>query len=132
MLYLVLLRVGAVGVAGDGGPASDGDGEAVGCCAGMISGGVGVSDGEGAGAGGSGCRSARGAGLVVCRCWVASCVDWMLARVSEVFCWVLGLLVLPTVGALRWLLALVRVPSVMYWVPLPPVSFRVILLVRVL
>ena len=37
------------------------------------------------------------------------------------FCWVLRLLVLPTVGALRWMLALVRVPLVMYWVPLPPV-----------
>ena len=38
------------------------------------------------------------------------------------FCWVLGLLVLSTVGALCWMLALVRVPLVMYWVPLPPVS----------
>ena len=32
---------------------------------------------------------------------------------------VLGLLVLPTVGALRWLLAPVGVAVVMYWVPLP-------------
>ena len=89
----------------------------------MIVGGVGDSDGEGAGGGGSGYGSVRGAGVVVGRCWVASCVDLMLARVSEVFCWVLGLLVLPTVGALRWLLALVRVPLVMYcWVLLPPVS----------
>ena len=32
------------------------------------------------------------------------------------FCWVVGLLVLPTVGALRWMLALVRVPLLMYWV----------------
>ena len=28
---------------------------------------------------------------------------------------------LPTIGALRWMWALVRVPLVMYWVPLPPV-----------
>ena len=88
----------------------------------MIIGGVGDSVGEGAGGGSSGCGSARGAGLVAVRCWVASCVDLMLARVSAVFCWVLGLLVLPTVGALRWLLALVRVLLVMYLVPLPPVS----------
>ena len=37
------------------------------------------------------------------------------------FCWVLGLLVSPTVGALRSMLALVRVQLVMYWVLLPPV-----------
>ena len=35
------------------------------------------------------------------------------------FCWVLGLLVLPRLGALRWM---VRVPLVMHWVSLPPVS----------
>ena len=34
----------------------------------------------------------------------------------------LGLLVLRTVGALCWMLAPVRVPWVMYWVLLPPVS----------
>ena len=38
------------------------------------------------------------------------------------FRWVLSLLVLLTVGALRWMLALVSVPSVMYWVPLAPSS----------
>ena len=35
------------------------------------------------------------------------------------FCWVPGLLVLPTVGALRWM---VRVSMVMHWVSLPPLS----------
>ena len=35
------------------------------------------------------------------------------------FCWVLGLLLMPTVRALRWM---VRVPLMMYWVSLPPVS----------
>ena len=35
------------------------------------------------------------------------------------FCRVLGLLVLPTVRALRWTM---RVPLLMYWVSLPPVS----------
>ena len=35
------------------------------------------------------------------------------------FCWVLRLLVLPTVRALRWTM---RVPFLMYWVSLPPVS----------
>ena len=35
------------------------------------------------------------------------------------FCWLLGLLVLPTVRALRWEM---RVPLLMYWVSLPPVS----------
>ena len=85
----------------------------------MIVGGVGVSDGVDAGGGGSGCESAGGAGVIVGRCWVASCVDLMLARVSEVFCWVLGLLVLPTVRALRWTM---RVPLLMFWVSLLPVS----------
>ena len=36
-------------------------------------------------------------------------------------CWVLGLLVLPTVGALRWMFASVRVSLVLYRMPLPPV-----------
>ena len=35
------------------------------------------------------------------------------------FCWVLGLLVLPTVRALRWTM---RMPLLMYWLSLPPVS----------
>ena len=35
------------------------------------------------------------------------------------FCWVLGLLVLPPVRALRWI---TRVPLLMYCVSLPPVS----------
>ena len=84
----------------------------------MTVGGVGVSDGVDAGGGGSGCGSVGGAGVVVGRRWVASCVDLMLARVSEVFCWVPGLLVLPTVKVLRWTM---RVPLLMYWVSLLPV-----------
>ena len=47
----------------------------------------------------------------------------------------LGVLVLPTGGGLRWLFALLGVPVVMYWVSLPPVLLlawlRVFLLVRV-
>ena len=35
------------------------------------------------------------------------------------FCWVLGLLVLPTVRALRWMMSM---PLLIYWVSLPPVS----------
>ena len=85
----------------------------------MIVGGVVVSDGVDAGSGGSGCGSVGGAGVVVGRCWVASCVDLMLARVSWPLCWVLGLLGLPTVGALRWI---VRVSLVMHLLSLPPVS----------
>ena len=85
----------------------------------MIVGGVHVSDGVDAGSGGSGGGSVGGAGVVVGRCWLASCVDFMLARVSQVFCWVLGLLVLPTVRALRWT---IRVLLLMYRVSLPPVS----------
>ena len=85
----------------------------------MIVGCVGVSDGVDAGGGGSGCRSVSGAGVVLGRCGVGSHVDLMLARVSQVFCWVLGLLLLLTVRALRWT---VRVPLLMYWVFLPPVS----------
>ena len=71
-----------------------------------------VSDAVDADGGGSGCGSVGGAGVVVGRCWVASCVALMLVRVSRVLCWVLGLLVLPTV----------KVPLLMYWVSLPPVS----------
>ena len=85
----------------------------------MIVGGVGVSDGVDAGGGGSGCGSVGCAGVVVCRRWGALCVDLMLARVCQVFCWLLGLLVLPTVRALRWM---VRVMSMMYWVSLLPLS----------
>ena len=85
----------------------------------MIVGRVGVSDGLDAGGIGSGCGSQGDAGVVVGRCWLASYVDLMLARVSYVFRWVLGLLVLPTVRALRWTM---RVPSLIYWVSLPPVS----------
>ena len=48
----------------------------------MIVGGVGASDGVDAGGGGSGCGSVGGAGVVVGRCWGASCVALMLARVS--------------------------------------------------
>ena len=51
-------------------------------CAGIIVGGVGVFDGVDAGGGVSGCGSLCGAVVVVGRCWVASCVDLMLARVS--------------------------------------------------
>ena len=47
----------------------------------MIVGGVGVSDGVDAGGGGSECGSVGGAGVVVRRCWVASCVDLMFERV---------------------------------------------------
>ena len=36
-------------------------------------------------------------------------------------CWVLGLLVMPTVGALCWMLPKVSVPWAMYRVLLPPV-----------
>ena len=43
---------------------------------------------------------AGGAAVVVGQCWVASCVVLMLARVSWVFRWVLGLLVLMTVSPL--------------------------------
>ena len=79
----MLLRVGAAGVAADGGAAGDGNGEGV-AGAGMIVGGVGDSDGEGAGGGGFWCGSVRGPGVVVGRCWVwlASCVDLMLASMS--------------------------------------------------
>ena len=48
----------------------------------MIVGCVGVSDGVDAGGGGSGCGSVGGAGVVVGRCWVASCIALLLARVS--------------------------------------------------
>ena len=85
----------------------------------MIVGGVGVSDGVDAGGGSSGCGSVDGAGVVAGQVWMACCVDLMLARVSWVLCWVLRLLVLPTVRALRWTM---RVPLLMYWVSLPTVS----------
>ena len=48
----------------------------------MIVGGVAVSDGVDAGGGGFGCGSVGVAGVVVGRCWVASCVDLMSAGVS--------------------------------------------------
>ena len=81
--------------------------------------GVGVSDCVDAGGGGSGCVSVGGADVVAGRCSVASCVVLMFARVSQVFCWVLGLVVLPTVRSLRWM---VRVTLMMYWVSFLPVS----------